>query len=46
MKQNRNSDYLEQMPRKRALKPEMPDGIWEIWLGAYRMAGVEVTKWR
>jgi hypothetical protein len=31
---SRISDLLEQMPRKRALKPEVADGIREVRLGA------------
>jgi hypothetical protein len=30
---SRISDLLEQMPRKRALKPEVADGIREVRLG-------------
>ena len=30
------SDFSEQMPRLRALKPEVGDGICEVKLGAYR----------
>ena len=29
------------MPRKRALKPEVADGIREVGLGAYRTPGME-----
>src|SRR3990172_6951356 len=36
----------EQMPRKRALKPEVADGIREVRLGAHRAAGDDVTKAR
>jgi len=34
------------MPRKRALKPEVADGIREVRLGAHRAAGDDVTKAR
>jgi len=34
------------MPRKRALKPEVADGIREVRLGAHRVAGDDVTKAR
>ena len=32
------------MPRKRALKPEVVDGIHKVRLGAYRVAGKEATN--
>ena len=32
------------MPRKRALKPEVADGIREVRLGAYRKTGNEVRN--
>src|SRR4030066_637720 len=34
----------EQMPRKRALKPEVADGIREVRLGAHKAVGDDVTK--
>jgi hypothetical protein len=40
----RISDRSEQMPRKRALKLEVVDGIHEVRLGAYRAAGKEATN--
>jgi len=35
---------FEQMPRKRALKSEVADGIREVGLGAYRTPGMEIKE--
>jgi len=32
------------MPRKRALKSEVADGIREVGLGAYRTPGIEIEE--
>jgi len=32
------------MPRKRALKPEVADGIREVGLGAYKTPGIEIEE--
>jgi hypothetical protein len=41
---DRYSVCFEQMPRKRALKSEVADGIREVGLGAYRTPGIEIEE--